>query len=94
MFSVKGTRGVVRQLEREKDALMTKIASDVLTVARDKTPIDKGQARRGWRLESAFREKRIVNRVPYIELLEDGRSKQSPNGIIRPTIREINRRTY
>lgn len=93
-ISVIGTREAKRQLEREKDALLAKIADDIKTVAVQKTPIDQGQARRGWRLESSYREKRIVNRVPYIDLLERGRSKQAPNGILGPTVREISKRRY
>lgn len=73
---------------------MTKIADDIKSIAVSKTPIDKGQARRGWRLETSFKTKKIVNRVPYIDLLENGRSKQAPRGIIGPTLREISRRKY
>jgi hypothetical protein len=91
---VQGTRQAMRSLEREKDLFIARVAQDTLEVARQKTPIDKGQARRGWHLESAFKEKRIVNRVPYIVPLEEGHSKQAPNGILGPTIREITRRSY
>ena len=93
-ISVQGTRRSMRSLEREKEKLMTRVIDDIKTVAVQKTPIDQGQARRGWRLESAFREKRVVNRVPYIDLLEKGRSKQAPKGILGPTVREIMRRKY
>jgi len=93
-FRVIGTRQVVRSLEGEKEALHNQIAQDILEVARSKTPIDKGQARRGWRLENSIREKRIVNRVPYIDELERGHSKQAPNGILGPTVREITKRSY
>ena len=89
-----GTRKVMGSLEREKEKLITTVAQDTLEIARSKTPIDKGQARRGWRLESSFRQKNIVNRVPHIEALEQGHSKQAPNGILGPTIREISRRRY
>jgi len=84
----------MRTLEREKESLYTRVAQDTLEVAKSKTPIDKGQARRGWRLESSFRQKNIVNRVPHIDALEDGHSKQAPNGILGPTVREITRRSY
>lgn len=84
----------MRDLEREKDSFMTRVAEDIKQVAISKTPIDKGQARRGWRLEGGFREKRIVNRVSHIVPLEEGRSKQAPNGILGPTVREISKRRY
>jgi len=93
-FRVTGTRQVMRSLEREKENFMTRVANDILEIAKSKTPIDKGQARRGWRLESSYRQKSIVNRVPHIEALERGHSKQAPNGILGPTVREITRRSY
>jgi hypothetical protein len=93
-FKITGTRQVMRSLEREKENFITRVANDILEIAKSKTPIDKGQARRGWRLESSFRQKSIVNRVPHIEALERGHSKQAPNGILGPTVREITRRSY
>ena len=93
-FKVTGTRQAIASLEREKENLIGTIAQDILAVARSKTPIDKGQARRGWRLESGFRTKNIVNRVPHIDALENGHSKQAPNGILGPTVGEISRRRY
>ena len=91
---VTDTRQAIASLEREKEKLISTVAQDILVVARSKTPIDKGQARRGWRLESSFRQKNIVNRVPHIDALENGHSKQAPNGILGPTVREISRRRY
>lgn len=89
-----GTRKVMGSLEREKEKLIDQVAQDTLEIAKRNTPIDKGQARRGWRLESSFKQKRIVNRVSHIVPLENGHSKQAPNGILGPTIREISRRRY
>lgn len=91
---VRGTKQVMNGLEREVDRVISKVADDTIRIAQSKTPIDKGQARRGWRLEDAGNDKRIVNRVSYIDLLENGRSKQAPRGILGPTIREIQRRKY
>jgi len=91
-FRVTGTRQAMRSLEREKETFHTRVANDILEVARSKTPIDKGQARRGWRSENRYREISIVNRVPHIDALEKGHSKQAPNGILGPTVREISRR--
>lgn len=91
---VRGTKQVMSGLERELDRVISKVADDTLRIAQSKTPIDKGQARRGWRLEDAGKDKRIVNRVSYIDLLENGRSKQAPRGILGPTIRDVTRRKY
>ena len=84
----------MRSLEREKDSFIARVANDILGVARGRTPIDKGRARRGWRLDSRFKMKSVVTRVPYIVHLEEGPSKQAPNGILGPTVREISRRRY
>jgi len=84
----------MRDLEREKDLFIDRVAQDIKSIAVQKTPIDQGVARRGWRLEGTYREKYIVNRVPYIDVLEKGHSKQAPDGILGPTIREISKRRY
>lgn len=81
-------------LEREKEKFIDLVAKDIKDVAVRRTPIDKGRARRGWRLEGTGTGKRIVNRVPYIDVLEKGHSKQAPNGILGPTVREISQRRY
>ena len=91
---VLGNQRVMASLEREKERFIDLVAKDIKDVAVKRTPIDKGRARRGWRLEGMFREKRIVNRVPYIVPLENGHSKQAPKGILGPTIREISQRRY
>jgi hypothetical protein len=100
-ITLTGKDQVLRHLTQSKDALMTRIAEDVKQVAQSFTPIDKGRARRGWKMrntvsaiQTSSKTRSITNRVPYIDLLERGRSKQSPKGILGPTIREISRRRY
>lgn len=88
--SIRGIRKTMRGLEREKDHVIDEIVQDTLELARANTPIDEGRARKGWRRENNI----VVNRVPYIDLLEKGRSKQAPRGILGPTVREISRRRY
>lgn len=92
--SILGTSKTMGVLEKEKARIIGEIAQDTLVVAKRNTPIDKGQARQGWRLENTFEGKRIVNRVPHIDYLENGRSKQAPKGILGPTVREISNRRY
>ena len=60
---------------------------DLLINARAETPIKKGRARRGWVKLSKRNSVRVTNNVPYIELLEKNRSKQTDGqGITRPAI--------
>lgn len=93
-LSVRGIDKVMDGLEKEKDRIVDQIAEDTLDLIVSKTPIDKGQARDGWRRENVKDGFNIVNRVPYIDLLEKGRSKQAPRGILGPTTREISKRRY
>ena len=93
-LSVRGIEKVMSGLEKEKDRIVDQIAEDTLDLIVSKTPIDKGQARDGWRRENVKDGFNIVNRVPYIDLLEKGRSKQAPRGILGPTTREISKRRY
>lgn len=101
--SVTNTIQVLRHLQKEKDALMTRIADDVKQEAIKNTPIDKGRARKGWRQHIGTnptassvieRNIRIFNNTPYINALERGRSKQSPKGITQPTLSAIQKRRY
>lgn len=91
-FVVRNKRKSMRQLEREKDAFVDRLSDSLLGNAKKFTPIDQGRARRGWRKEKSFRQTSIVNRVPYIDALENGHSKQAPNGITKPAVRETLRR--
>jgi 23S rRNA G2069 N7-methylase RlmK/C1962 C5-methylase RlmI len=101
-IQVTGIQQAVAGIEKEKSQFIARVANVVKDVAVRKTPIDKGRARRGWRIErgpnpsvagQAIEETtNIVNRVPYIVALEDGHSKQAPNGILGPTMREISKR--
>ena len=93
-LSVRGIDKVMDGLEKEKDRIVDQNAEDTLDLIVSKTPIDKGQARDGWRRENVKDGFNIVNRVPYIDLLEKGRSKQEPRGILGPTTREISKRRY
>lgn len=76
-------------IEDEKVFLQNTYANEV----RSRTPIDKGRARRGWQKRSSGKDKIIENRVPYIERLEGGYSRQAPEGFVKQaTTATINKR--
>lgn len=77
-----------KDMEKESKRFISAVMRDVEEVAQDVTPVDTGQARRGWRNTN----KGVLNNVDHITHLEDGWSKQAPTGIGRPVIKEINRR--
>ena len=53
------------------------------------TPIDTGHARRKWRKTASGSS----NRTEYIVPLEEGHSKQAPDGITAPAINKLIRRS-
>lgn len=92
---------VMTRIQRELGKVSDRIAQTIFQEAKNNTPIDKGRARRGWTLKQGRnpstgnfveRQHRISNRVPYVDLLERGRSKQRPRGIVRPTIEAFKRK--
>jgi len=64
------------------DQVITKLVPDIQSEIARRTPIKTGQARRGWNTRKAT----IENKVPYIERLEGGYSRQAPNGFVRQGI--------
>lgn len=91
--SIEGTnirRWLADVVEKEKQAL----ADDYKASVVPRTPIDTGRARRGWQA----RKTEIKNTVPYIRRLEDGYSRQAPQGFVNQavtsTIEKSRKRKY
>lgn len=91
--TVTGIEAAIREIQRVVEREIREYADDVQTVARAKTPIKTGNARRNWRKASRKDGFEVENRVPYIERLNEGYSKQAPRGIVGPTLTEIKRRS-
>jgi hypothetical protein len=62
-----------------------KVADVAYRTFKDVTPIDKGNARRRTRKQG----KSVVADYPYAQRLNEGYSKQAPNGMTEPTIKAI-----
>jgi hypothetical protein len=56
------------------------------------TAVDTGNARASWDLNKYNNGFTLENRVPYIERLDEGWSKQHPRGFTSPTLNAIKRR--
>lgn len=82
------SKDIMKDLHKQSAEFIETIMKDVKDVAKQNTPVDTGRAQRGWRSKGND----VLNNVEYITYLEDGHSKQAPNGIASPTIKEINRR--
>ena len=73
----------------ELAAFVAQLAKDVHTTIQAKTPYRTGNARRNWTEKHTKNSAIIQNRVPYIERLEAGASRQAPKGMIGPTLTTI-----
>lgn len=88
-ISITGADLDIAQLTRELNLTVRQLADEVLLDARANTPIKTGNARRNWTKKVTKNNFEVANRVPYIERLEAGASKQAPNGIIGPTLDQV-----
>jgi len=70
-------------VKKELDFLQNTYQTEV----KKRTPIDKGRARRGWNKRSQGKDRIVENKVPYIERLEGGYSKQAPRGFVKQALR-------
>lgn len=86
---ITGLDAVGRDLARTLSETVKQLADEVLVDARANTPVRSGNARRNWNKKVTKENFEVVNRVPYIERLEAGASKQAPRGIIGPTLEQI-----
>ena len=91
MITVKVTNGtkVIADLQKDLDQMVRLVAEDLFAEVKRFTPIRSGRARRGWGLSGGKNKYTATNRLPYIERLDRGYSKQSPEGITRPAIRAV-----
>lgn len=86
---ITGLDAVGRDLARTLSETVKQLADEVLVDARANTPVRSGNARRNWNKKVTKENFEVINRVPYIERLEAGASKQAPRGIIGPTLEQI-----
>jgi hypothetical protein len=65
------------------------LAEEVYQDAKANTPVRSGNARRSWTKTVSKVGAVIDNKVPYIERLEAGASRQAPKGILGPTLTQV-----
>jgi hypothetical protein len=88
--SVTGISAVMKMLEKAVRDEIRELTSTLQEEIKQRTPIDTGRARRGWRKRT---QGGVSNRVPYIGALEQGRSRQAPSGFVKQSVTAtINRR--
>ncbi len=96
MFRVSSTpsaRQVVKTIRSEMKIALQRVGNILLDEAKKQTPFKEGRARRGWTKTQSGNTVRVVNRVPYIERLENNYSRQTKGrGIMKPAITGTNKR--
>ena len=78
-----------------------RLGQSMFTEIKQRTPVDTGTAKAGWRSKNTQTGFEITNQVPYIGILDKGRhmtrkgyrgSKQAPKGIVGPSLDSIKRK--
>ena len=73
---------------RKMQAQLDKLPREAYNVFEDNTPVKTGNARRRTRLQGEV----IKADYPYATELDDGKSRQSPEGMTKPTEEYITKR--
>lgn len=82
-------------LDKTVSRIIREVSDDLTKELRSRTPVDTGNARRGWKNKPSRREATISNKVDYITYapdgvgLEEGLSKQAPRGFVKQSINKV-----
>ena len=83
---------VQRDVRAAIQRAITEVAAETQKSAVSSTPIKSGNARRNWTKKTTANNFVVENKVPYIERLERGSSRQAPRGIIGPTLDKVGKK--
>jgi hypothetical protein len=86
-LNVKGVQQVSSKLKKIQQKL-DKVPKEAHKVFVSNTPIRTGNARRNTKLQ----KDKIKANYPYAKRLDEGYSKQSPEGMVKPTLEYIRNR--
>lgn len=87
-LNVKGLTQVTSKLKNIKTKI-NRVPDEAFKVFVVNTPVRSGNARRNTKLKG----KRVIEaNYPYAKRLDEGHSKQSPKGMVQPTIDFIRKR--
>jgi hypothetical protein len=82
-LNVKITNKISPVLKKQAEAIK-KIPNEAYKVFVSETPVRSGNARRNTKQAKAGKE--IQANYPYAKRLDEGYSKQSPEGMVKPTV--------
>jgi hypothetical protein len=82
MIKIKKNLNFKKEIDEQanlaKDIIVKKLIKDL----KEETPVDSGAARDGWKYTGTS----IINKIPYIDDLNRGTSKQAPSYFIEKTL--------
>lgn len=84
-----GSDVIKGKLKKNLQMTLAQVAKAVYDTAKAKTPVKTGYTKGQWTRKTTKKDFEVANRVPWIERLEAGASRQAPRGIIGPTLREV-----
>lgn len=91
-INIPNTKRAMTDLSKELDQMVRSVSLQIFNQVKDLTPMAKvngGRAKRGWKVSGSNKSYNISNKVPYIGRLDEGYSKQAPEGMTRPALREV-----
>lgn len=87
---IKGIESTMSELlgkiNKERTALLKKAADELAAKLAVVTPVDTGEAMRGWNTAVIDGKVYINNDVPHIAILNEGHSKQAPAYFVERTL--------
>lgn len=66
------------------------VANDLLREVKRRSPVKSGKFKKSWRMNGGNKKYSIRNPQPYGGKLEAGASRQAPNGVMAPAVRNLN----
>jgi hypothetical protein len=93
--------GLQKRLSARIRSEVQRLGQSLATEIKQRTPVDTGRAKAGWRNQNTQQGFEITNQVPYIGILDKGRhmtsrgmrgSKQAPKGMVGPSLDSIKRK--
>lgn len=84
-----GAEVIREELRDTLQMTIKQVANEVEIAAKSNTPVKTGYTKSKWTKKTTKKDFEVANRVPWIERLEAGASKQAPRGIIGPTLTQV-----
>lgn len=89
-IAVSSPQTTIDELNKDIEKVIDKFTNNLQTNLKKETPKLTGRASRGWNKKG---KDTVENKVPYINRLDQGWSKQKPKGFVKQTVRKTIRQT-